>query len=389
VHGILLAAGCLLLATGAALPQTSYAQATAAADLELSGALKPAERAELRRILQQNAPVLEAQAAVLKAVAKLVGPAVVFIQAEGVGHTGSGSVLEYSHGPQHAEEEGSGVIIQWKERNYVLTNRHVIHGAQPDGIKIKLADGRLVHPQKVWDDVDTDVAVMSIEAANLTAAPIGDSDKLEIGDFVLAVGCPFELDHTVTFGIISAKGRRDLHFGDVTVRFQDFLQTDAAINPGNSGGPLCNVRGEIIGINTAIASNSGRNEGIGFAIPVNMCMFICRQLIETGKVTRAFLGVNLDSRFGAAMAAEIGLPAPMGARVLSITKGSPAEAARLQAGDVILQINGVRVEDDGHLINLVSVIEVGKKAPLLIFRDGKTMTISVEVGDRSRFDRNE
>jgi serine protease Do len=149
------------------------------------------------------------------------------------------------------------------------------------------------------------------------------------------------------------------------------------------------VRGEIIGINTAIASNSGRNEGIGFAIPVNMCMFICRQLIETGKVTRAFLGVNLDSRFGAAMAAEIGLPAPMGARVLSITKGSPAEAARLQAGDVILQINGVRVEDDGHLINLVSVIEVGKKAPLLIFRDGKTMTISVEVGDRSRFDRNE
>ena len=140
----------------------------------------------------------------------------------------------------------------------------------------------------------TDVAVLAVSAPDLTAAPLGDSDRMEIGDFVLAVGSPFGLSHSVTFGIISAKGRRDLHLGEVdTVQFQDFLQTDAAINPGNSGGPLVNLRGEVIGINTAIASNSGGNEGIGFAIPVNMFMTVARQLIETGKVTRAFLGVNM------------------------------------------------------------------------------------------------
>ena len=169
---------------------------------------------------------------------------------------------------------------------------------------------------------------------------------MEIGDFVLAVGSPFGLRNSVTFGIISAKGRRDLQFGNATVRYQDFLQTDAAINPGNSGGPLCNLRGEVIGINSAIASKSGISERIGFAIPMNMFINVARQLIDTGKVTRAFLGVSLESRYGPAMAAELGLPNPMGTRVLSVIKGTPAEAAGLQAGDVILQIDGERVEDD-------------------------------------------
>ena len=173
--------------------------------------------------------------------------------------------------------------------------------------------------------------------------------------------------------------------GDASVVFQDFLQTDAAINPGNSGGPLVNLRGEVIGINTAIASNSGGNEGIGFAIPIDMFMYVAGQLIDTGKVSRAFLGVNLDSRFGPAMAAEVGLPRPAGARVNAITPKSPAEAAKLQVGDVILQFNGVAVEDDGHLVNLVSLTPVGRKVTIVIFRNRAAMTLQVEVADRSKF----
>ena len=207
------------------------------------------------------------------------------------------------------------MIIQRKGRFYVLTNRHVFRDAPADGIRIYLADGRQLHPQRVLEDEETDVGVLPIEAADLIASPVGDSERMEIGDFVLAVGSPFGLSHSVTFGIISARGRHDLQLGDDSVRFQDFLQTDAAINPGNSGGPLCNLRGEIIGINTAIASNSGGNEGIGFSIPINLFMAVARQLIDTGKVTRAFLGVSLDAKFGPAMAAELGMARATGTRV--------------------------------------------------------------------------
>jgi serine protease Do len=169
------------------------------------------------------------------------------------------------------------------------------------------------------------------------------------------------------------------------IRFQDFLQTDAAINPGNSGGPLVNLHGEVIGINNSIASESGVNEGVGFSIPINMFMTVGRQLITTGKVTRAFLGVNLNSKFGPVTAADLGLPRPMGAEVSNVTAGSPAEAARLQPGDVIIEFNHTAVEDDSHLVNLVSLTEVGKAVPLLIFRDHKLLTVTVEVGDRSKF----
>ena len=206
---------------------------------------------------------------------------------------------------------------------------------------------------------------MAVSAPDLVAAPLGDSDRLETGDFVLALGSPFGLSHSVTFGIISARGRWDLHLPKGTIHFQDFLQTDAAINPGNSGGPLVNLHGELIGINNSIASDSGVNEGIGFAIPINLFMTVGRQLIATGRVARAFLGVNLNSKFGPAMAAELGLPRPIGAQVTGVTPNSPAEAAKLQPGDVILEFNGTPVEDDAHLVNLVSLTEVGKTVPVL------------------------
>lgn len=375
------AIACLVLglfAGGERLPGAMGQDATQTV-LKPVGRVTPERRAELYRTLRRHAEVLEAQAAIVKTVAKLIGPTVVHIEADSRPRAG-----RYPSS-QRVEEAGSGVIVQLKGKYYVLTNRHVIRGASPEGIKINLADGRQIHPGKVWDDRYTDIAVMAVSAEDLVAAPLGDSDRMEIGDFVLAVGSPFGLSHSVTYGIISAKGRRDLELGDASVRFQDFLQTDAAINPGNSGGPLVNLRGEVIGVNTAIASNSGGNEGIGFAIPVNMFMVIARQLIERGTVTRAFLGVNLDSKFGPAMAAEAGMPYPMGARITGVTKGAPAEAAKLQVGDIVLQFNDVPVEDDAHLVNLVGLTEVGMKVSLVILRDGEQVTVQLEVGDRSKF----
>ncbi len=194
------------------------------------------------------------------------------------------------------------------------------------------------------------------------------------------MGCPFGLTNSVTFGIISAKGRRDLRLNDAAVRFQDFLQTDAAINPGNSGGPLVNLHGEIIGINDGDRQQVGQQRRDRFCDSDRHVHERGRQLIDTGKVARAFLGVNLNSKFGPAMAAELGLPRPIGAHITSVMPNSPAAAAKLQAGDVILEFNHTPVEDDAHLVNLVSLTPIGTTVPVLIFRDRKPLTVMVEVG---------
>jgi serine protease Do len=277
------------------------------------------------------------------------------------------------------------VVVELDGKFFVLTNCHVIAGSMADGIRIALADGRTIHPVRVWTDPETDVAVMAVNAAGLVAAPLGDSSKLEIGDFVLAVGSPFGLSHSVTYGIISAKGRWDLELGAAGLKFQDFLQTDAAINPGNSGGPLINLQGEVIGINTAIASNSGGSEGIGFSIPINVFMLIGRQLIERGMVARAFLGVEWDQGFAAPMASELGLPRLMGARLTRITPESPAAKAGLLAGDVIVQFNGVSVEDGNHLVNLVNLAEIGKQVTVVVYRDRRPLSLGVLLADRGQF----
>jgi len=349
-------------------------------------AVNAQQRQELYQQLREQGRVLEAQSMVVKTVAKLVGPTVVHVAADVTPRQS----LQMGRS-RHVEEAGSGVIIELQSKYYVLTNRHVIRESTKEGIKVSLADGRRLTPDRVWDDADTDVAVLAVAASDLVAAPVGNSDKMEIGDFVLAVGSPFGLSHSVTFGIISAKGRRDLQLGETGsgLRFQDFLQTDAAINPGNSGGPLINLRGEVIGINTAIASSSGGNEGIGFSIPINMFMRIAQQLIETGTVRRAFMGVSLDTKFGPSMAAELGLPRPMGARINGITRNSPAERAQLQVGDVILEFDNKAIEDDSHLINVVSMTEVGKKVPLVVFRNRQPVNVQIEVGDSSKFLQSE
>jgi len=371
---------CLLAIVCCFVPGGLAAQETLPASLESRKTLTAEKQAQLRQELERYIAVLEAQSAILKTVTKLVGPSVVFIESE---H----DINTRQSRQQTIQEDGSGVIINWKGKFYILTNRHVIRNAQLDGVKIDLADGRRITPDKIWSEEATDVAVMALSAPDLVAAPAGDSDKMEVGDFVLAMGSPFGLSQSFTYGIISAKGRRNLKLGQ-NATIQDFLQTDAAINPGNSGGPLVNLHGEVIGINTAIASNSGFSEGCGFAIPMNMFMFVARQLIETGKVTRAFMGVNLNGKFGPADAEKLGLPRLMGAQVSAVTSRSPAEAAKLQPGDVILEFNHTAIEDDGHLVNVVGTAEVGTTVPVLIFRDRKTFSVQIELFDKEKFNSN-
>ena len=367
----------LFLAFALAVSTTSLrAQSVFEAAAERHGPVASDKRDELLRELKAHAAVLEAQSGVVKAVVKLVGPAVVHIEADVADQTVP------MHGRKRFREEaGSGVIVRIGGAFYVLTNRHVVNGAEIDKIEVTLADGRPIRPAQVWTEAQTDVAVLKIDAPDLVAAELGNSDVLEIGDFVLAMGSPFGLSHSVTFGIVSAKGRRDLDLGSSGLEFQDFLQTDAAINPGNSGGPLVNLRGEVVGINTAIASNSGGSEGIGFAIPIRMFMFTARQLVENGKVRRAYLGVALKRDFDAVSAAAAGLPAPFGAQVTDVFSGSPAAAAGLQKDDVVLQFDNITIEDDDHLINVVKLTEIGRDVPLVVLRNREPKTLQVRLAE--------
>jgi serine protease Do len=345
------------------------------------------ERADLYEEIAAEVALLERQGSLLKKVVRVVQPAVVHIETLKVDASKySRSLPELSALPT-VEEAGSGVVIDLASSQYVLTNRHVIRDAALQNIGIRLHDGRYLEPTRVWADPDTDVAVIEIARGKpLVTARLGDSDQLDIGDFVLAVGSPFGLSHSVSYGIVSAKGRRDLELGDEYVRLQDFLQTDAAINPGNSGGPLLNLRGEVVGINTAIASNSGGNEGVSFAIPINLAKFVAQQLVTQGQVAHAYLGVQLDNEFNLEKAQRLGLNRVRGALVKGVTPRSPAYFANLQVDDLVVSYNGVVVEDDDHLVNLVSLTPINQTVPIGIIRKAKLMSLEIRVGNRKNFE---
>jgi serine protease Do len=332
--------------------------------------------------LARDVEALGRELGLVKRVVKLITPAVVHIESK---------VAPRFQGSLRIEEAGSGVVVQLGTRYCVLTNRHVIRHSTRELIEIHLADGRVLHPIRIWHDSETDVAVMSIDQVpGLAAAKFGDSDALEIGDFVLAVGSPFGLSQSVTRGIVSAKGRHKLDLGDDDLKWQNFIQTDAAINPGNSGGPLVNLRGEIVGLNTAIASASGGNEGIGFSIPANIVSRTALALFEGRPVPRGYLGVDLDDGFNLRRARELGLNHLVGSRVIRMRGGedSPAQRAGLQVDDIIVQFNGVTIEDDMHLRGLVKLTEVGKPVDLLIYRAGKPVRKTVEIGNFADFPQN-
>ncbi|MEI8227455.1 MAG: trypsin-like peptidase domain-containing protein [Planctomycetota bacterium] len=342
--------------------------------------LSAAERDRLYSQVQRDAELLERQSAQLRRLTQLIRPTVVHIDTKK-------PALRPKNGKASEDEAGSGVITEVAGRMVVITNRHVINRADLDNITIRLDDGRELNPRRLWSDASTDIAVMEIEAEDLEPARLAEKDPVQIGDSVLAVGSPFGLSHSVTLGIVSAKGRRDLELGEEGVRFQDFIQTDAAINPGNSGGPLVNLRGEVVGLNTAIASNSGGSEGIGFAIPVSMVMFVTRQLVETGTVSRAYLGVTLDRTFTQRTAQRLGMVRTVGARVSGVTKGSPADTAGLVPDDVIIEFDGTPIEDDDHLVSLVSVTPTDRTVSLVVFRNRERLTLQMPVASREQFER--
>jgi S1-C subfamily serine protease len=235
----------------------------------------------------------------------------------------------------------------------------------------------------VYTDAESDVAILALNSESLPVATLGDSDRMRVGMWVLAFGSPFGLNQTVTLGIISARERGQVSLGS-TIRIKDFLQTDASINPGSSGGPLVNLDGEVIGINTAIASPSGSNTGIAFSIPINMVKKIAGQLLDKGRVTRGYLGVQLAPGFESADAIKLGLARAQGALVDGAHPDTPAATAGLRRSDVILELDGVPIRNENHLINTVSNLPPGRKIRLKVWRDRRSITVDAYVGDWSK-----
>lgn len=267
---------------------------------------------------------------------------------------------------------GSGVIID-ASKGYILTNAHVVENA--DEINVTLLDQRSFIAKVIGTDSGSDVAVIQVEAEGLVAMPTGDSGNLEVGDYVVAIGNPFGLQHTVTAGIVSALGRSGLN----REGYQDFIQTDAPINPGNSGGALVNLRGELVGINSQILSTGGGNVGIGFAIPINMAQSVMAQLLEFGEVKRGILGVNIQD-VNSDMAAAMGLDEVRGAIVSNVVEDSAAERAGVKEGDVIDTIEGEAVRDASDLRNKIGLRRVGEKIRIGVIRDGKRRNLSAVIG---------
>ncbi len=271
---------------------------------------------------------------------------------------------------------GSGVIID-AAKGYVLTNNHVI--AKAEEITVTLRDGRALTAKLVGADPETDVAVIQIPVKNIVALPIADSEKLRVGDFVVAIGNPFGLGQTVTSGIVSALGRTGLGIEG----YENFIQTDASINPGNSGGALVNLRGELVGINTAIYAPGGGNIGIGFAIPTNMARDIMRQLVEFGEVKRGRLGVQMQN-LTPDLAKAFNIEEQQGAVISKITKGSPADKAGLEVGDIVTTVNGRPVNDAATIRTTVGLMRVGEKINMNIIRNGKPRNITLVLGEAEK-----
>jgi len=270
---------------------------------------------------------------------------------------------------------GSGVIV--RSNGIILTNYHVVKDA--DDIRVKTTDGKIYNAKVIGSDPQTDLAVVKIDAKNLPVAPLGDSDKLRVGEWVLAIGNPFseQLHHTVTKGIVSAKGRSDLRLAE----YEDFIQTDAPINPGNSGGALINLYGEVVGINTAIVAPSGAFAGIGFAIPINMAKKVMHDLLTKGKVVRGYLGVFIQP-VDDDLAKALHLKEAKGALVVQVEKGSPADKAGIKTSDVIIKFNGVDVRNPDHLKMLVADTRPGVKVEVVVNRGGKEKTLKVVLAER-------
>lgn len=338
-----------------------------------TAALPPVEAPPPELLLSQQAFI---------EVSHKVTPAVVNIRAERVRATDRVNPLfeeffgEFFRQPRAEQRErslGSGFLLSTD--GYILTNEHVVSGAEE--IKVRLTDQRVFPAKLIGVDPKTDVAVIKIDTAEpLPVAVLGDSDRLQVGQWALAIGNPFGLDSTLTVGVISATGRTDVGIED----YENFIQTDASINPGNSGGPLLNIYGEVVGINTAIVAGG---QGIGFAIPINLAKMIVDQLINTGEVTRGWLGVSIQS-LDAELAASFGLDRVTGALVTQVFANTPAAAAGLKRGDVLLTYDGKSVRGVRELQLLVASSPLGRDVPLVVLREGQRLTLGVKIAARAK-----
>ncbi|MCC5913017.1 MAG: Do family serine endopeptidase [Balneolaceae bacterium] len=270
---------------------------------------------------------------------------------------------------------GSGVVVS--EDGYILTNNHVIENA--DEIKITLYNGEELDAEIIGTDPGSDIAVLKVSNSDLKAIPLGDSDELRVGEMVLAIGSPLsdQFANTVSMGIISATGRSGVRLNE----YENYIQTDAAINPGNSGGPLINVDGQLIGINTAIASRSGGSQGIGFAIPVNMARSVMEALITDGRVARGYLGIGHGGDVDRTMARALGMSSPRGFVIGEVVDGGPADKAGLQEGDVVTKLNGNQVRDFLDFRVNIANRQPGTEVEIEVFRDGETKTYKVKLGE--------
>ncbi|MGE0153863.1 MAG: Do family serine endopeptidase [Reyranellaceae bacterium] len=353
--------------------------------LVLALAAPLAAPAVAQNLAQNRTPVLEAQPAPsLAPLVKTVTPAVVNISVVSTMRVEENPLYRdpffrrFFNVPdqpqaQQRQAAGSGVIVD-AGRGYVMTNNHVV--ARADKIAVTLKDGRTLNAKLIGTDPGTDIAVLQIPAENLTALPLGDSGQLEVGDYVVAIGNPFGLGQTVTSGIVSALGRSGLRIEG----YEDFIQTDASINPGNSGGALVDLRGRLVGINTAIIAPSGGNVGIGFAVPINMARAVFDQLVEYGKVQRGRVGVQVQD-VTPEIAAAIGMKQPTGALIARVEPNSPAAKAGLKQGDVVLEVNGTTVRNSSDLRNRIGLVRIGEKVDVTYRRNEDERSTSMRVAD--------
>lgn len=319
-----------------------------------------------------------------KYAARTIEPSVVHITSRRLVQNVSRDIFGRTmrQGPSRLEDAGlgSGVIID--ASGVILTNHHVV--STGDELLVRLADDREYPAELVGSDAATDIAVLRIEAEGLVAAELGDSESVEVGEWVLAIGSPFGFDQTVTAGIVSAKGRAGIGVGE-GARYQEFLQTDASINPGNSGGPLVTLDGKVVGINTAILSRTGGSVGIGFAIPSAMARSISEFILSNGRVERGYLGIEMED-LDPTRAQELGLPASAarGVLVTRVSPGSPAQRAGLAVGDVIVSVDGREASNLNRLRNLIALTPPGREIAIGVLREGRERSIPATLVNRDR-----
>jgi serine protease Do len=382
--------GVLLVVVGVMIGATVFSHMNSSTRPEAVGAPEPAGEQATAAATDRPLRSLHDLSQAFVDVAKESTPTVVTVFTERVmkvpqGWAGSpfeDFFSEFFGSPRRGQPEereyrqtglGSGVVVS--ADGYIITNNHVIREA--DSVFVRFSDERTLAARLIGSDPKTDIAVLKVEAKELPAMPFGNSDELEVGEWVLAIGSPLSpnLAHTVTQGIVSAKGRSNVGLAE----YEDFIQTDAAINPGNSGGALINLNGELVGINAAIASRTGGYQGIGFAVPINMARQVMTSIIEHGTVVRGWLGVYIQN-VDETMAKAMDLPSAEGVLVSDLSEGGPAEKAGIKPEDVVLKVGGKKIADTIRFRNEIASMAPGKKVDLEILRDGKKRTITVELG---------